>query len=286
MLQDIAPRQYHVDYTPRPPADQDLCLLFRGRDLAERLQDGQLRLPTWGELSAPAAQFLFRIDQRSYYLVDHPQDQPLPPGYDWWNQRRDRAKKSRTLLFAESTGYHLSQWYGDNRFCGRCGAPTRPDDRERMLRCPACGNLIYPRIAPAVIVAVTWEDRLLLTRYQGRAYGGYALIAGFTEIGETAEDTVRREVQEEVGLQVTDLRYYGSQPWGVDSNLLLGYFARLDGPGEIRLDRQELAQAGWYRPEEIDLAPDGYSLTNAMIQSFRRETWQQETTGRVGGHPR
>lgn len=94
-----------------------------------------------------------------------------------------------------------------------------------MLRCPKCGNLIYPKIAPAVIVAVTRGDQILMTRYQGRDYKGYALIAGFTEIGETAEDTVRREVMEEVGLQVKDLRYYGSQPWGADANLLLGFLA-------------------------------------------------------------
>lgn len=142
-----------------------------------------------------------------------------------------------------------------------------------MLRCPHCGNLIYPKIAPAVIVAVTDGDRILMTRYQGRAYKGYALIAGFTEIGETAEDTVRREVMEEVGLQIKSIRYYGSQPWGVDSNLLLGFFAQLDGTGEIHMDRQELSQAGWYRREEIDLAPDGYSLTNHMIQAFREGTW-------------
>ena len=153
------------------------------------------------------------------------------------------------------------------------GSGPSPDLVERMLRCPKCGNLIYPKIAPAVIVAVTRGDQILMTRYQGRDYKGYALIAGFTEIGETAEDTVRREVMEEVGLQVKDLRYYGSQPWGADANLLLGFFARLDGPSAIHLDRQELSQAGWYHRDEIDLPPDGVSLTNHMIQAFRRGEW-------------
>ena len=78
---------------------------------------------------------------------------------------------------------------------------------------------------------------------------------------------------EEVGLQIKSIRYYGSQPWGVDSNLLLGFFAQLDGTGEIHMDRQELSQAGWYRREEIDLDPDGYRLTNHMIQAFREGTW-------------
>ncbi len=143
-----------------------------------------------------------------------------------------------------------------------------------MLRCPHCGNLIYPKIAPAILVAVTHGDKLLMTRYQGEPTRGYALIAGFTEIGETAEDTVRREVMEEVGLRVKDIRYYGSQPWGMDSNLLMGFYARLDGEAEIHMDRQELSQAGWYRRDEISLRPDGYSLTNHMIQAFLRGDWQ------------
>ncbi len=187
--------------------------------------------------------------------------------------REHRAKKPRLLRFAESTAYHLSLWYRDNQFCGRRGGETQPDDRERMLHAPRRGNLIYPKIAPAVIVAVTDGDRILMTRYQGRAYKGYALIAGFTEIGETAEDTVRRGG--DGGGRPQDQKHpLLRQPaLGVDSNLLLGFFAQLDGTGEIHMDRQELSQAGWYRREEIDLAPDGYSLTNHMIQAFREGTW-------------
>ena len=275
MIQDIAPHRYQVAYAHCPPQVSSRCFLFRGREILEREVDGQLTLPTWGELGAALGEsrWLFRIDETDYYLCTAGGKDPLPLGYAWYNLREHRAKKPRLLRFAESTAYHLSLWYQDNQFCGRCGGETQPDDRERMLRCPRCGNLIYPKIAPAVIVAVTDGDRILMTRYQGRAYKGYALIAGFTEIGETAEDTVRREVMEEVGLQIKNIRYYGSQPWGVDSNLLLGFFAQLDGTGEIHMDRQELSQAGWYRREEIDLAPDGYSLTNHMIQAFREGTW-------------
>lgn len=275
MLQDIAPKKYHVEYTPVPPAEDTLCFVFRGREILERLgEDGRLALPTWKEVEGAAlrAGYLFRIDQQVYCLAElkagyHPQ------GYGWWDLRGSRGKKPLDLHFAETTAYHLYVWYRDNQFCGRCGGRTQPDGKERMLRCPHCGNLIYPKIAPAILVAVTHEDRILVTRYQGREYKGYALIAGFAEIGETAEDTIRREVMEEVGLHVTDIRYYASQPWGMDSNLLLGFFARLEGSPEIHLDRQELSQAGWYRREEIDLAPDNYSLTNQMIQSFLNGDW-------------
>ena len=238
MLQEIEPKQYHVEYSLRQPEADSLCFVFQGRKALERVQDGSFALPTYRELRAEMKQvfYLFRIDGEEYYLAELEEGTQLP-GYDWQDLRKDREKKDKAFHFAETTAYHLSLWYRDNKFCGRCGGETQPDQDERMLRCPRCGNMIYPKIAPAVIVAVTDGDRLLMTRYQGREYKGYALIAGFNEIGETAEDTVRREIREEVGLEVKDIRYYGSQPWGTESNLLLGFFARLDGDGTIHMDR-------------------------------------------------
>ena len=274
MLQEIEPKQYHVEYSLRQPEADSLCFVFQGRKALERVQDGSFALPTYRELRAEMKQvfYLFRIDGEEYYLAELEEGAQLP-GYDWQDLRKDREKKDKAFHFAETTAYHLSLWYRDNKFCGRCGGETQPDQDERMLRCPRCGNMIYPKIAPAVIVAVTDGERLLMTRYQGREYKGYALIAGFNEIGETAEDTVRREIREEVGLEVKDIRYYGSQPWGTESNLLLGFFARLDGDGTIHMDRQELSQAGWYRREEIPVKPDEYSLTNHMSQAFLRCQW-------------
>lgn len=275
MLQEISPKQYHVAFALRTPQDSARCFVFQGMDILEGLRGDKLVLPTYQELRDRVGEtmYLFSIDRQEYYLTFLKDPQDLPADYSWWSLRDSREKKDKDLHFAETTAYHLYVWYRDNRFCGRCGQPTRPDGKERMLRCPGCGNMIYPKIAPAILVAVTHEDKLLMTRYQGRAYKGYALIAGFTEIGETAEDTVRREVMEEVGLRVKDIRYYGSQPWGMDSNLLMGFYARLDGPPEIHMDREELATAGWYAREEIHVKPDGYSLTNHMIQAFLRGDW-------------
>lgn len=274
MLQEIEPKQYHVEYALQAPEADSLCFAFQGRKVLERVRDGSFALPTCRELGEAVKQayYLFRIDGEAYYLAELEEAVSLPD-YAWQDLRKDREKKDKAFHFAETTAYHLALWYRDNCFCGRCGGQTQPDQDERMLRCPRCGNMIYPKIAPAVIVAVTDGDRLLMTRYQGREYKGYALIAGFNEIGETAEDTVRREIREEVGLEVTDIRYYGSQPWGTDSNLLLGFFARLKGDGTIHMDRQELSQAGWYRREEIPVKPDEYSLTNHMIQAFIRGRW-------------
>ncbi len=271
MLQEIEPKQYHVEYTPHAPLAQSVCFAFQGRKLLEREEAGRLIPPTYQELEpyVETVRYLFRIDREAYYLAELREGE-APEGFLWRDIRQERERREKALHFAVTTAYHLSLWYRDNRFCGRCGGETREDQRERMLRCPRCGNLIYPKIAPAVIVALTDGDRLLMTRYQGREYKGYALIAGFCEVGETAEDTVRREVREEVGLEVEEIRYYASQPWGTDSNLLLGYFARLKGDGTIHMDRQELSQAAWYRREEIPVKPEDFSLTNDMIQAFLR----------------
>ncbi len=119
-----------------------------------------------------------------------------------------------------------------------------------------------------MIVAVTNGDQILLTRYANREYQRYALVAGFTEIGETAEETVRREVMEETGVSVKNIRYYKSQPWGVDGNLLLGYFAELDGSAEIRMDEQELSAAQWAGWEDLKDMDDSFSLTGEMMRVF------------------
>jgi NAD+ diphosphatase len=182
--------------------------------------------------------------------------------------RQLRQLKSKDVCFGVMTAWHLHNWYRGNRICGRCGTPTEHDSKERMLRCPNCGNMIFPRISPAVIVAVTDGDRLLLSKYAGRAYTRYALLAGYTEIGETVEQTVHREVMEEVGLRVKNLRYYKSQPWGVDGNILMGFFCDVDGSDEIHIDENELSMADWYHRDALPAHDDGISLTREMVRVF------------------
>lgn len=178
MIQDIFPSCYQVAYQPRPPKPEDKCFFFRGRTVLERWDGEALVLPDYAAVAAHIGQpqFLFIIDETAYYLAEYPNALESPEGYEWHDLRHERSKKSRVLYFAEATAYHLAEWYGANRFCGRCGERTQPDLAERMLRCPKCGNLIYPKIAPAVIVAVTRGDQILMTRYQGiradrRVYG-------------------------------------------------------------------------------------------------------------------
>ena len=269
MIQEISPKVFHNEYMQMKPKSGDTLFAFRNKEVLAHLdEDGR---PSFPEVSAAGEyplQYLFRIDGQAFYLLIEEQELQVP-GFQYEKTVLFRRTDPQDLCFAGMTAYHLYTWYRDNRFCGRCGHETEVYDAERAMRCPECGNLIYPRIAPAVIVGVTDGTRIVMTRYAGREYKGTALIAGFCEIGETAEDTVRREVMEEVGLEVTDIRYYKSQPWGFDGNLLLGYFCRVEGSLVIRRDAGELAAAEWVDRQEIDQTPNHLSLTAEMISCFR-----------------
>lgn len=143
------------------------------------------------------------------------------------------------------------------------------DHKERMMLCTSCGQMEYPKICPAVIVAVLDGERILLTKYAGRSYTRYALIAGFAEIGETIEQTVHREVMEEVGLRVKNLRFYKSQPWSFSDTLLMGFYCDLDGEDRITLDQDELAVAEWFNRGQIPAPELDISLTSEMMMRFQ-----------------
>lgn len=267
MIQDIAPHTFINHYDPlKRPASDSPVMIFEGGSV---FTDG-LDFPRFGQLglSEEEVTYLFSIDQTDYFLADTVPEK-LPEGFQFTGvrsmRRRHAARKDH--IFAAITGLQLSRWYNDNRFCGTCGTPTVHDTAERAIRCPHCGRVIYPRIVPAVIVGVTHGDELLVTKYRtGITF--YALIAGFTEIGETLEQTVEREVMEEVGLHVKNIRYYKSQPWGIVDDILAGFYCDVDGDTSIRLDRSELKLAEWKKREDIELQPDDFSLTNEMMLRF------------------
>ena len=142
------------------------------------------------------------------------------------------------------------------------------DEKERMLRCPDCGNMIYPKIAPAVIVAVLDGERILMTKYAGRAYKKYALIAGFLEAGESVEEAVQREVMEEVGIEVKDIEYFGSQSWPFPNSLMIGCICKYKS-GEIKVDENEITKAKWFKKEEIEQPPSNVSIFSRLLKNFK-----------------
>ncbi len=162
----------------------------------------------------------------------------------------------------------LVEWARCHRYCGRCGTETVDSPGERARRCARCGLLAFPRLAPAVIMLVERDDgRALLARNARWRGDMYSCLAGFVEPGETVEAAVRREVREEVGIAVDDLRYHGSQPWPFPHSLMLGFHARYAG-GDIRCDGSEIADARWFAPDELPELPGPISIARWLIDDW------------------
>lgn len=270
MIQDIGGHIFHNQFEKKEVTERDSVFVFYGNQILCRIdEDNKLVLPDFEQLgcSKEDVTFLFHIDDKPYFLLMN-WDGVLLDGFTYKSVEVLREVTPHHEAFAGFCGYHLSCWYRDNRICGRCGHTLVPDDKERMMFCPECKNMIYPRINPVIIVGVIRDDKILMTKYNGRTYKDYALIAGFTEFGETIEQTVEREVMEEVGLKVKNIRFYKSQPWGFSSSLLLGFFADVDGDTHISLEEDELSYGGWFSRNEINLPPDNVSLTREMVLAF------------------
>ncbi|MCM1467240.1 MAG: NAD(+) diphosphatase [Alistipes sp.] len=291
MIQDIGPKHLDNQYKEKTARDTDYVMFFclgedalaGGRGILCGQDVEHTEFMTYGELCGlcesrrvelPDCTYLFAVDERSYFLPDigsfaAKNISRMQDKYSFCNMFELRRRAPMEQVLAGATAWHLFLWYRSGRYCGVCGAKMEHDGKERMLRCADCGNMVFPRIAPAVIVAVTDGDRILMTKYAGREYKRYALIAGFTEIGETVEETVRREVMEETGIKVKNISYYKSQPWGFDGNLLLGYFCELDGGGEIHMDESELSVAEWMDYRDMPDYHEGLSLTEEMMNIFK-----------------
>lgn len=271
MIQDIFPHKLENQYDPdAAPTMESYVLCVREGSVLVK-QGETLTFPRVSEIGMDHAYtFLFRLDGEQFFLFQEKEAPKMPEGYSFVNARtlRNEGGMEKHMIYAMVTGKHLADWYGDMQFCGRCGAKMEHAKTERAMKCSACGYRAYPRIMPAVIVGVTNGEKIVLTKYRtGVSYN--ALIAGFTEIGETVEETVRREVKEEVGLEVKNIRYYKSQPWGVANDILLGFYCDVDGDTTIHMDENELKYAEWVERENIVLQPNDFSLTNEMMKMFK-----------------
>lgn len=274
MFQDIGPHHYNVEYADKKPEASDLICILKKDLLLTEERDGAVTFPSYGTVTAsfPSAAhdliYLFSIDETSFFLslsaVDETESFRYQPIFAF------RELKPAWLAFAGATAFHLALWYGSRRFCGRCASPTNHRSEERAVFCPGCGLIEYPKIAPVVIVGITDGDRILLTKYAA-GYNRYALVAGFVEIGETLENAVRREVFEEVGLKVKNIRYYKSQPWAFSGSLLSGFFADLDGDDTVRVDEKELSEGKWFHRNDIPTDGNTMSLTWTMVEAFRHK---------------
>ena len=171
------------------------------------------------------------------------------------------------LYLIASKGVLVRDWYISHRFCGRCGVKTVLDEKDMMLKCPSCGQVHYPRIAPAIIVAVRKDDKLLMAQHSYHENIRYALVAGFVEPGESIEEAVHREVAEEIGIKIKNLKYQKSQSWPFPNSLMLAFTAEYDS-GEIKVDEDEIVNAKWFGKDEIVRYDSDISISDWLIQSF------------------
>ncbi|WP_026653863.1 NAD(+) diphosphatase [Butyrivibrio proteoclasticus] len=307
MLQDIFPLEFNNHYDPGKRADKKSLLIVMRGEISQRevllkvCDDNTFFFPTLGDFlerfgnagDKEGVDVISKLDDKLTYLFSIGEDDFYMPvdlkeevpeitddkgcGYKYYlmqNIRREN-KEPQHYVFAMYTAFHLYEWYVSQAYCGKCGKPMKNDDTERARVCTCCGYKAYPRINPAVIIGVTDKEsnRILLTKYR-TGFAQNALVAGFTEIGETLEETVKREVMEEVGLKVTNIRYYKSQPWGIASDILAGFYCDVDGDKDIRMDESELKYAEWVAPEDIVLQTTNYSLTNEMMRLFKEKGYE------------
>jgi NAD+ diphosphatase len=281
MIHDIGPRVFDNVFKNKVASSEDLFLTYREDMVLVKEDKDKLWYPSFSDFESEYpnlidnSKFLFTIDEINYYLVDNKEFNPID-GWKFVSTKRFRTETKYWRSFAGAIGLQLNRWYDNHLFCSKCGKIMTVSDKERMLHCEFCGFSVYPTISPCVIVAVYDKDRLLLTKYAGREFKNYALIAGFVEIGESLEDAVHREVKEEVGLSVKNLKFYKSQPWPFTDTILAGFFAELDGDDKITIQEDELSLGEWISREDIPPEELKISLTGEMMESFRTEIIELE----------
>ncbi len=200
-------------------------------------------------------------------------DGPLEAPFEVGRLRELYPLLGDTRFLMAGCATQIIEWSATHRFCGRCATPTERVPGERCMRCPACGLLGYPRIAPAAIFLVRRGNEALLAR--GARFPGafYSTLAGFVEIGESLEETILREVREEVGIEAKNPRYFGSQPWPFPHSLMVAFFADW-ASGEIKADGTEILEAGWFKHDALPMIPPRLSIARRLIDAWVEEASQ------------
>lgn len=199
--------------------------------------------------------------------VEIASDAVLPAGFSQHERRGLWTVIGEKDFFRMGKAFHLMDWRRTHKFCGACGAGMSYDDGEHAMKCPNCGVFEYPRIAPAIIVAVEREGKLLLAHGVNFPQGRFSVLAGFVEPGESLEECVEREVYEESGVRLKNIKYFGSQPWPFPHSLMLGFTAEWES-GEIVPDMTEVTDVRWFAVDEIPEYYRGVSISAKLIEDF------------------
>lgn len=212
-------------------------------------------------------QYIGMLDGVDCYSAEVEDEINIPEGWSFQGLRQLFGYLPDDIFSIASTAVQIVDWDRNHQFCGRCGTRTHNKENERAKECPQCGLIHYPRISPAVIVLIERENRLLLARSKRHPTGMYSVLAGFVEPGETLEEAVVREIREEVGIEIKDIKYFGSQSWPFPNSLMIAFTCQY-AAGAIILDQEEMADAGWYTVDSLPLIPPKISIARQLIDWF------------------
>lgn len=245
---------------------------FKGDQLLVYAESSGVRVPyllNFADLGLTALRqhYLGQLNHHPCYAAELPDGTVPPEGMVFEGLRQIYGRLDEDLFWIATRAVQIVDWDRAHQFCGRCGVLLETKAAERAKACPKCGLLHFPRLAPAIIVLVERGQELLLARSHRFASGMYSVLAGFVEPGETLEEAVVREVREEVGLGIKDIRYFGSQPWPFPHSLMIGFTATYES-GEISLEDPEIEDAGWFTPDNLPTLPGKISIARKLIDWF------------------
>lgn len=259
------------------PSSQDtgpaFWFIFYHDKLLVKLNNDSAIIPFTGDLSTilnsePLTKhFLGKLNNHSCYTLEIPSDNFAPEYMTFLGLRRLFGLIEENLFWVAGRAIQIINWDRTHQFCGRCGRQTYSNQNEYAKVCPECGFTSYPRISPAIIVAVTKENKILLARNSRFKKIFYSVLSGFVEPGETLEECLRREVEEEVGIEVKNISYFGSQSWPFPNSLMVAFTAEYDR-GEIIIDNEEIIEAKWFTVNDLPDLPNSISIARQLINWF------------------
>ncbi len=260
MIEKSLYENYEIDFSDEiAPNDNDLLFIFNSN--RELYLDDDRKLPkSLDNFKINFNLYIGVYKNKRVFVVNVKGDEKF---YDL----REIYEFNHDLYHIAGKAVLVNDWYISHKFCGRCGSETKLDEKDMMLKCPECGQVHYPRIAPAIIVAIRKDDELLMAKHSYHEKIRYALIAGFVEPGESIEEAVHREVLEEVGIRIKNLKYEKSQSWPFPNSLMLGFSAEYDS-GNIKVDGDEILRAKWFKKDEIIRYDSDISISDWLIQKF------------------
>lgn len=257
--------------------------VFRDTELLVKLGDETASVPRVADpaqlnLKPKRRQYLGKWDDAPCFSAEVSDDAVVPAGMAFRGLRKLFGLLDQELFRIAGRAVQIVDWDRSHQFCGKCGAPTEAKEIERARVCPACGLMYFPRISPAVIVAVVRDGRRLLLAHANHFPAGmHSVLAGFVEPGETLEECIKREVREEVKIEVANIRYFGSQSWPFPNSLMIAFTAEY-ASGEISVDETELAEAGWFTARDLPRIPDNVSIARRLIDWFVEKSSQGQLT--------